>query len=260
MAKAGEVSTYREPPAHLLERLRAHLPYSLPLLRRLEYALTPGGTTEHARILLAAGAGGGGDHAGDDDGDDGAAFAAAYVDLSRSPETQIWVYSSLEWAVARGGSAAAAARGPVDGEQALALLREMRGIRDAHNDAAAGEGAEEEGRRERSGMIGSLATAVRALLASRGCAFPYHTSWDAWVFRADRLPRVDVQAEMERRGLRWGGATGKEDYPLIISRTKIPKQQYGCHFLSLVPYSMTPACAPPLPVSLEEYIYRGHQS
>lgn len=92
------------PSPALLARLNSHLPYSLPVLRRLQFAANfKGGRTDETHVLYArlgrgSGVDGGcsGDGDDDDDGDDTGHFAAAYVDISQGPETQVWVYSSLE--------------------------------------------------------------------------------------------------------------------------------------------------------------------
>jgi hypothetical protein len=264
MAQIGVVSTYREVPAELLGLLTAHMPYSLPLLHRLQLTRVPGGITEHARVLLVAdrpippaqqqqqqsallaaaateGAGAGG-------GDDDMAFTAAYVDLSRNPETQVWLYSSVERAAATGGWATAA-QARVAGDQGLAVLRAMKVVRDEYEAGLAlsrppaeGEDDDEESRKRRNrfGMIGSLSSTVRAILTTRGCGFPYCTPWDMWVFQVDRLPDVDVQAEMESRGLQWGKAR-MEDYSLVISRTKIPKRAYDFSLIVFVSGARLPS-------------------
>lgn len=100
------------PSPSLLTLLSNHLPYSLPVLRRLQYAANFSdnnysnglGTTPYSHVLFAS------RHSLEDlvqpfeSGAEPEAeavgkrrhFAAAFVDLSRFPETQAWVYSTLE--------------------------------------------------------------------------------------------------------------------------------------------------------------------
>ena len=77
-------------PARLLQKLKAHLPHALPLLGRLRFASSMGGTSESAHVLEATAA-----SSGSSDGT-GGAFAAAYVDLCNSHEANMWVYCSAE--------------------------------------------------------------------------------------------------------------------------------------------------------------------
>ncbi|KAK4105513.1 hypothetical protein N658DRAFT_417269 [Parathielavia hyrcaniae] len=81
------------PSGPLLGLLKSHLPHSLPVLRRLQFALNfPGGRTPQTHVLYA--------HYPRNDTDDDDHhhhhFAAGCLDLSRGPETQLWIYSSLE--------------------------------------------------------------------------------------------------------------------------------------------------------------------
>ncbi|KAL1892735.1 hypothetical protein Sste5346_006818 [Sporothrix stenoceras] len=89
-----------KPTQAQLRLLRAHLPYSLPVLRRLQVAagafdgINSGGTigsgtSEYAHVLFAY----------DQDYvpseiDTEVPFAAAFVDLSKTPETATWIYAS----------------------------------------------------------------------------------------------------------------------------------------------------------------------
>ncbi|CAK7223045.1 hypothetical protein SBRCBS47491_005068 [Sporothrix bragantina] len=84
-----------------LRLLRAHLPYSLPVLRRLQVAAgafdginsagTVGsGTSSYAHILFAYDSD---DLPSDVDGDH-VPFAAAFLDLHKTPETAAWIYAS----------------------------------------------------------------------------------------------------------------------------------------------------------------------
>ncbi|EAQ93259.1 predicted protein [Chaetomium globosum CBS 148.51] len=88
------------PSPPLLALLQAHLPHSITVLRHLQFARNfPGGHTPSTHILYAC-------HAEEDNNNNSPSqttttntnppFAVAFVDLSRAPETQISLYSSLE--------------------------------------------------------------------------------------------------------------------------------------------------------------------
>ncbi|CAI4213203.1 unnamed protein product [Parascedosporium putredinis] len=82
-----------EAPSRLLDLLTLHLPYSIPLLRRLQFDSSQrGAATTTARVLYtpASAAEAGPDAA------EPPHFTAAYVDLAAGSETQVWIYSSLE--------------------------------------------------------------------------------------------------------------------------------------------------------------------
>ncbi|KAI0136578.1 hypothetical protein BJ170DRAFT_710613 [Xylariales sp. AK1849] len=202
------VAIYEVPPPKLYPFLTSHLPHSLPLLRRLQFCRFAGGITEHARVLWAAS--GGADPSGDVP--PGTLFAAAYVDLSRGPETQMWLYSSLQSLPSPSEAEARAA-----GDQALALLREVRRVRDESR-----HGADEESRRPI--LLGTLSEMLRGVLTTRGCVFPYSSQWDKWMFRTDSLPTVAIDAQLEAEGLRWGKVR-REDIAFVLSRTAIQRKE-----------------------------------
>lgn len=95
------VEDHTQVPERILTLLTSHLPSSLPLLRRLQFAARlEGGSTPAARILLAYHTPDSGSNADNRTGPGSEAlpshFAAAYLDPSRSPETECWLYSTLE--------------------------------------------------------------------------------------------------------------------------------------------------------------------
>ncbi|RYP72676.1 hypothetical protein DL771_004012 [Monosporascus sp. 5C6A] len=216
-----DVTRYKEPPAPLLALLGRHVPHSLPLLRRLQFTRFPGGITEHARVLWAS------DMELADDLPDPARFTAGYLDFSRGPETELWLYSSLE----RDQSAAAeddpttAHTDHPAASQAEAALREVKRLRDEYcrrGDVNGGGGSEEgEGRPQPTVLIGTLSERLRRALAGRGVAFPYVDAYDKWLFRVDALPE-DVRALPE--GMRWD-TVRHGDIPLVLSRTPIKRQE-----------------------------------
>src|SRR6188768_3586517 len=95
----------------LLGRLRQHLPNALGVLRRLTFASEPGGSTPHTHILYV--------HS-----PDSPHFAAAYADVSRGPETEVWIYSTVE----DNYEATPDAERALCAEQAIRLLRRIRSL------------------------------------------------------------------------------------------------------------------------------------
>ncbi|KAK3337038.1 hypothetical protein B0T19DRAFT_437724 [Cercophora scortea] len=144
----------------LLAQLESHLPFSLPVLRRLQFALNfPGGSTPTTHILHTY-------YSQDDNNNSSGHFAAAYVDLTRAPETEIWLYSTLEDAsTTLDPYSPTLSLGPAEAEACdelvLTLLRRVRRIAAAA--AAAGGGDE-----RKETMVGSLNEALRRRLVERG--------------------------------------------------------------------------------------------
>ncbi|RYP42834.1 hypothetical protein DL768_010203 [Monosporascus sp. mg162] len=215
-----DVTRYKDPPASLFALLRRHVPHSLPLLRRLQFTRFPGGITEHARILWAS------DVEPADDLPDSAHFTAGYLDFSRGPETELWLYSSLERdqsPAAEDDPTTAHADHPA-ASQAEAALREVKRLRDEYYRCGGGGGEEREnggGRPQPTVLIGTLNERLRRALAGRGAAFPYVGAYDKWLFRAGALPE-DVRALPE--GMRWDTVC-RRDIPLVLSRSPITRRE-----------------------------------
>ncbi|KXX75109.1 hypothetical protein MMYC01_207637 [Madurella mycetomatis] len=217
------------PPAPLLALLHAHLPYSLPVLRRLQFARNfPGGATPHTHDQ------------------DKQQFAAAYVDLSRAPETQCWLYSTLEDGSPAGGSGDGGGNcldhqggrsehggeeerkeeGEEEEEEAaidlvLAVLRRVRAI------ALAIAGAD-----GKAVLVGSLHEGVRQGLLARGVVMhktpnvPDDWDWEfcgKWLFQVEELPLL-AHGEPPLPGMRWDRVR-REDVGLVLSRTSIARQE-----------------------------------
>lgn len=118
-----------------LALLEAHLPYSYSLLRRCQFTHRPQGHSPHAHYLVAS----------DRAVAPAAAaatpprrhrhhFAAAYVDLSKGPETEVFIYSTLQDHAAEG-----------DGT-------DWNGEKDGDDAAGAGARGEEEEERKQGGL------------------------------------------------------------------------------------------------------------
>jgi hypothetical protein len=248
-------------PLALLTLLTSHLPHSLPVLRRLQFAANfPGGSTPHTHVLYARHTdqeedqgqdGGGGGLGRDGGGAEGQGkgkghFAVACVDLSRAPETQVWVYSSLEGGGGVEGEAPAGGRGHGSGyhwegrsseEEAaldlvLAVFRRIRAIASSHDGRADGSDGEEGGREGREILVGSLHEIVRQGLLARGVGMdkasgvPAELDWEfcgKWLFRVEDLP-VSGGDESLPGGMRWDKVR-KGDVGVVQARTSIKRQE-----------------------------------
>ncbi|GAW22910.1 hypothetical protein ANO14919_124560 [Xylariales sp. No.14919] len=246
---AAEVAVYTTPPEALVELLtRSYLPHSLPLIRRLRFATRfHGGITEHARILwcsrlsledhLAVGhrSVDGEIEAGKEAGVDKkweeieAPCAAAYLDFSRGPETELWIYSSMERRLGR--KTDDDKEGLNDGDRqrdeiacAVALLREVKNQQDLYFVPGSTQAMERE---FPTILVGSLNEVLRERLVARevGMAIVSTGLYDKWVFKVDELPDVALP-ETLGDSQRWAWDTvRREDIPFILSRSKIHRRE-----------------------------------
>lgn len=218
-------------PPDLLTRLNAHLPHSLTVLRRLQFASRKA-STPHSHILYA--------HS-----PSCPFFAAAFVDLSRGPETECWIYSTLQDAVPPNPDATSSAALPsilppdaadACARQVLALLRRVRAV-ESHFAAAGGaqEGLNE-GHSRGYVRVGALHETVRQALMAAGVrvrATGVVPPGQDWEFYASWLIRVpgDLKGpdgeggDCLPDGCRWD-VLRESDTGLVKSRTKIPKREY----------------------------------
>ncbi|KAI0200118.1 hypothetical protein F4808DRAFT_461259 [Astrocystis sublimbata] len=277
MAPNPKVKVYTTPPEALLDPLATtpHFPYALPLARRLQFTKFPGGITEHARILWASevslerhlcaaavgrsdgGGVGGGSEEEKEGGKKGGReretpFAAAYLDFSRGPETELWIYSSME-ARAREGHAAKDAEGKSQDQQekegwkegekeeeeeeeeeeetacAIALLREVKKLQDLYFTPGS---ARAEERDHPDVLVGNLNEVVRERLAKVGLDIVSTGLYDKFIFRVDALPDVGVPEVLEGgKRLIWDKLR-LEDIPFAISRSSIQRTERTVKLLS----------------------------
>ena len=219
----------RVPPS-LISNLKSHLPHSLPLLRRIQFASrVKGGSTQHSHVIYV--------HSGDS-----SHFAAAYLDLSRGPETECWMYSSLQASVPFNPDATSSAYIPsplstvelaIAIEQPLSLLRRIRSI-EASFSSLSENGSEEglnQGHSRYHVRIGALHETVRRLLIDNGATVlrtsvvPEGQEWEfyaTWLIRAGDLKQKNEVDLPE--GLRWD-VIRTEDTGLVRGRTSIPKRE-----------------------------------
>ncbi|KAK4128768.1 hypothetical protein N657DRAFT_560978 [Parathielavia appendiculata] len=242
------------PSEPLLRLLKSHLPHSLPVLRRLQFALNfSGGRTPHTHVLYAH-------YPGDDTNDTkGGHFAAGCVDLSRGPETQLWIYSSLEHAannnnhskpdaMLRDGYSPIIKADDAEEERALtlvlAILRRIKAVAAAASTSNSGsddvhdgnEGGNRTGEGAPDILVGSLHETVRQGLLARGVrmskapAVGPEVDWEfcgKWLFRVEDFPVPPAEGRHEEglpEGMRWDRVR-KEDVGVVLARTSIKRKE-----------------------------------
>lgn len=198
-----KVAVFSSVPDRLLALLRGQLPSSLTLLRRLQFARRDVGTNPHARTIFAS--------------EDGSldirkaskkpkAFAVAHVDLFYSPNTHVFLYSSLETQEHKPRYAHEAQLAAV--VETLVRLRREGGL-----------GERLPGRL----ILGSLHSHASAVMEKSGRLhrLPSGRSmvYDKFMFQARNLPRPDHQLP---EGMHWGRAT-LSDCQTVASSTHIPR-------------------------------------
>jgi hypothetical protein len=240
------------PPEWLLALLASHLPYSLPTLRRLQFAhRVKSGSSPTTRILLAYNAADSPAAGGPVAPPGPACFAAAYVDPSRGPETECWLYSTLEDAA---GDAGSSPPDPACVEQVLAILRRIREIHaeyiaanDSGSNGSNGVAPEAvtgtqlplhllRSRPPGHMLFGSVHESVRQAMLANGVVVrpsidkPDGASWEfngKWLFRVEDLPGGSGDRGTELpAGMRWDTVREGGDVALVQSRTIIPRQAY----------------------------------
>ncbi|KAK7923358.1 hypothetical protein PG985_007429 [Apiospora marii] len=222
----------QKPPEALLQLLSAHLPRSLSLLRRLQFTKFPGGVTEHARILYAS------DTALPSaplnvSGVTTSAmehhhpFTAAYLDISRGPETQLWMYSTLERCSNNKDSEDGGDEKEEENHRQKALrhtvsiLRTVRRLRDEY--AAVPSQSSPLGPFV---LAGTLSEALRIALRDEvGVASSNVSPYDKWLLDARALPSPvgHEKTSLLDPGMRWG-TVGREDIALVLSRSDVPRK------------------------------------
>lgn len=242
----------------LIEALNSHLPFSLPVLRRIQFASKfPGGSTPSTHILYAS-------FNKNDDGSTSTTTistpgkvgeeekdattkrnhcAAAYLDLSRYPETQAWFYSTLEDFHPDETAPFTPQRQPTEEEErqsdalTMAILQRMYEISDRPqpHPSPAGTGSKngnESGiqnarkpQHKHTVLIGSLHETIRQRLLKMGVRMektkniPPEVEWEfcnKWLFWVEELPDFAASLSINGNGNGSGGGEG-EDVDMELS-------------------------------------------
>ncbi|KAK4202300.1 hypothetical protein QBC40DRAFT_221883 [Triangularia verruculosa] len=216
-------------PPHILPLLQSPLyfPHTLPVLRRIQFARNfaeKGGATATSCVVHVHN-----NNNNNNNHDQVVHFATAYVDLSRAPETQVWLFCSLEPKVQKGTSLADMSVSLEEGEERVhdgLLLRLFQ-----HIDGLA------KGRRNRKILVGSVHEMVRRQMMGMGMGLEktevagrQEWEWDyKFLFDATDLGELDGGMERGRwvregREFYWDRVR-EEDVRLVKSRTGIDRQE-----------------------------------
>jgi hypothetical protein len=237
-----DTSTPSDP---LIRLLKYHIPHSLPVIRRLQFAQNfPGGRTSQTHVLYAH-------YSGDNVEDSNSHFAAGCVDLSRAPETQLWIYSSLERAVNNSQANSHLIENAVakDEEEralplVLAVLRRIRSIaststgsNNSHSNGSTNDARkQDEDDNENRILVGSLHETIRQGLLARGVkmyktpAVPPELDWEfcgKWLFRVEDFPSPSPSLDAGTglpEGMRWDRVR-REDVGVVLARTSIKRTE-----------------------------------
>ena len=187
------IKDHADPPELVLRVLTQHLPYSLPTLRRIEFMKTAGGgKTSDSHVLSTF-----------DTEAPGKDFLVAILDFSKGPDTEMWLYSSLE-------NPMVVSDRSVCEEQVLELLSRVGELECAYEAQRATPSLF---------LIGSLHKKILEFLEKRSLVkykSPEHTKF---LFKLQDLP----PAKELPAGFSWS-TVRPSDIPLVLSRTSIPYQ------------------------------------
>jgi hypothetical protein len=193
------IEVYSTVPAQLVTLLSNHLPYSLSLLRRLQFTKFEGGLRKTAKICFAA-------DSKLDDEESPKRFTAMYIDVGGGPDTQAWIYSTYEHPDQATTNDTTIYEKQLDRivQESIKIARD-HGRQLVYDDAV---------------LLGTLHDSVRELLYKTGRVEPRETgAYDKWLFKYDDIPKDEVELP---EGMKWGTATD-DDCRIVISRTDIPR-------------------------------------
>ncbi|KAL7917310.1 hypothetical protein ACQKWADRAFT_307088 [Trichoderma austrokoningii] len=189
-------------PQELVELLTTELPYSLPLLRRLQFTKFPHGTSEHARVIFIS------DTELSLRPD---AYTAAYLDFSKSG-TQMFVFSTLE-NPRNGGDTS---NDDMYKEQIADLVQKVISLRKEYGKELLFTNPDRI-------LIGSLHSKIRSILELEALEGRVESRpsglFDKWLMSRDELPLL---GDSLPPGMEWGTAS-LDDCRIICSRTDIPR-------------------------------------
>lgn len=187
---------YANVPSHVVKLLNEHLPYSLPLLRRLQFTEFENGLRPTARVVLVT-------DSTVEDMTQAEKFTVAYIDVAGGPLTQMWLYSTVE------------DTDDADLEyyerQLNRLVQEAVALNKENPGQLAFDG---------SVLLGSVHDTSRNLLAKTGRIVARETgAYDKWLFRHEKVPQEEKPLP---EGMQWGTAS-LDDCKIVVARTDIPR-------------------------------------
>jgi len=186
------------PSELLLKALSQHLPYSLPTLRRLQVMKT-GPQTSDSHVLSTF-----------DKESLEIDFLVAFLDFSQGPQTEMWMYSSIE-------NPATPCNEALCEDQVLKLLERVAEIE-----------REYKAKRETPGilLIGTLYDRIFQLLEKHSMVKMKTQQHFKFIFKVQDLPAGRQLPD----GFSWSSIRAS-DIPLVLSRTVIPYKEL-VNFLS----------------------------
>ncbi|KAH6604460.1 hypothetical protein Trco_006167 [Trichoderma cornu-damae] len=207
---ASHVISFTFVPEKLVELLTVELPYSLPLLRRLQSTKFEHGTSPHARTIFVSDT----DFAIIEQAQKPMTYSAAYLDFSRQ-ETQMYIYSTLENSRNRDDTS----NRELYEQQLAELVQEVIRLRKEYGPELLFTNPDRI-------LIGALHSETRSILEKfQGRVEPRPTGiYDKWLIMRDQLPFLD---ESLPPGMYWDSAD-LDDCRTIVSRTDIPQDNQYC--------------------------------
>ncbi|KAL6889145.1 hypothetical protein GGI43DRAFT_226558 [Trichoderma evansii] len=199
---ANNVNSFSSVPQELVELLSTELPYSLPLLRRLQFTKFSHGTSQHARVIFVSDT---------QLSSRPKAYTAAYLDFSKM-ESQMFIYSTLEHSRNKDGTDS----GGVYEQQLGAVVQEVIRLRKEY-----GQELLQIFTNPDRILVGSLHSETRSVLERfEGRVAPRPSGlFDKWLMKRDALPPPDDSLPS---GMYWDSAN-LDDCRIIVSRTDIPR-------------------------------------
>ena len=210
---SSTVSTFSSVPDELIELLTDRLPTSFTILRRLQSARSGSDTSPTARIVFVSDTGSltATEAQGNASEQDGGnlhkphALTVAYVDMAGGPDTQMWMYSTLEDARVTDVPA-----GEYD-RQLEALAQRLVQMRHEHGKELRYPGCV---------LLGSVHSDTRKMLERCGRVRPRATGdYDKWLFREELLPQRDAPLP---DGMHWDKAN-LADCEMVVSIATVPR-------------------------------------
>ena len=192
------IQVFKTAPDQLLRLLTSHLPASLTILRRLQFAAYRKLAKPDALVIVSSDNG-----SLEDELKSTHEFAVAYVELLGGPDTQMYLYSSLE-------RDATKSEQPLNEEHVMNIVHHVvQRRKDCTKELVYGN----------SILLGSVHSEVRKILVrNKRMTERPSGDYDKWLFRAKDLPDPGAIPE----GTHWGKAS-LEDCRLVTSRTSIPR-------------------------------------
>jgi len=186
----------RNDEKELLEVLDRYLPLSLPLVRRLQFMDFVGGKTVDSRILASF-----------EGTSPGSSFVVAYLDYSRGPETEMWLFSSIENTMRLTSEEC-----ELGEKQLVALFRMTGEIEDEFDPPRSTPGTV---------MLGSVRENVLEALRRNYLVERATVPYRKFIFRTNPQ-QSDIALPSE--DFTWGSVR-QEDLAFVLSRTQIPRKE-----------------------------------